>query len=429
MFTDPTRAPRASSFPPGQTPEASVRDRLITLLNGGEDGRSSLRTFQAVGSAIVGGSYLVYLVAASGSFARFGDLAAPWWLPMSIAVVIASGLGLAWVGVSGRLDWLLPVAVSAAIAYLVVMTLWFVAWGGVPTGIDEGSPTIVVWFTMLPELACVALVLAERPVLAFANLIVAGALSEAVGSFAWTGVYGWDSILRTFWSTAWGAVFLAVGIAAVSFAWRLDQTRSATIETARDLVREDTLDVDRRRADALVHDRIIAFLLALHPGRPSAATQSAANGVLHELDHWWDAPDQTDVRLDAREFVGRLRATVMQFGDAVGVRADIDASAAADYDGGTTSALLDATAEAVRNFYRHAGRDASCVVLGQIGDDAITVTVADDGAGFDPEGTPPGRVGVSFGITGRMAVIPGGSSSVLSAPGHGTRVRVRWERP
>ncbi|MCF8568742.1 ATP-binding protein [Gordonia sp. HY002] len=151
--------------------------------------------------------------------------------------------------------------------------------------------------------------------------------------------------------------------------------------------------------------------------------------MLHELDHWWDAPDQISIRLDAPEFVGRLRATVAQFGDTVAVRADVSASRAAEYDDETTSALLDATAEAVRNFYRHAGAGASCVVLGEVGDDAITVTVADDGTGFDPEATPPGRIGVSFGITGRMAVVSGGSSSVLSAPGHGTRVRLRWVRP
>lgn len=406
-----------------------MRSRLITILNGGEDGRSSLDTLKAVGSVIVGGSYLVYLVAASGSFARFGDLAASWWLPLSIVVVIASGLGLVWVGVGARLRSLLPVAATAAIMYLVVMALWFVAWRGVSTGIDEGSPTIVVWFTMLPELACVALVLAERPVLAFANLIAAGVLSEAAASFAWTGVYGWDSILRTLWSTAWGAVFVAVGTAAVAFSRRLDQTRSVTIETARGLGREDTLDVERRRADALVHDRIIAFLLALRPGQPEVATQSVAIGVLHELDHWWDVPDREAVRIDAREFVGRLRATVAQFGEVVAVRADIDASPATRYDDDSTWALLDATAEAVRNFYRHAGADASCVVLGEVSDDAITVTVADDGTGFDPDATPPGRIGVSFGITGRMAAVAGGSSSVLSAPGHGTRVRLRWRLP
>lgn len=428
MFTDPNSTPRSHQALPARTRDMPEGVRIRAILQNGAGGQSALGTLQAVGSTILGASYLLYLIAAIGSFARFGDLAAPWWLPLSIVVVVGSGLGLVWVGVGGRLDRLLRVAVASAAAYLVVMALWFVAWSGASAGPDQGSPTIVVWLTMVSELACFALTLAGRPVLAFANLIVASTVSEAAASFAWAGAYGWDSILRTIWSTSWGAVYLAGAAVAVAFARRLDQTRSVTVETARDLAREDTRDIERRRADALVHDRIIAVLLELRSGRPSQATRSAASGVLHEIDHWWDAADRREVRLDAREFVERLRTTVARHGDTVAVRADVDASPAARYPDESTSAILDATAEAVRNFYRHAGSDASGVILAVVGDDELAVTVADDGVGFEPDETPPGRLGVSFGITGRMASVPGGSSSVLSAPGHGTRVRLQWER-
>ncbi|MCF8586975.1 sensor histidine kinase [Gordonia liuliyuniae] len=407
-------------------PNMPLVRRLATVVSGAETGRSSLQTLQAVGSAIVGAAYFVYLIAATSSFARFGGLAASWWLPLSMVVVVASGLGLFWVGVSGRLDRLLPVAAAAAIAYLVLMTLWFVAWNGTSTRSGDADPTIIVWFTIIPALACLALVLAERPFLAVANLIVAGALSEAVAS---AGDYGLDTVLRSVWSIAWCAVYLAMGATSVAFARRLDQTRSATVAAARDLAREDIRDIESRRADALVHDRIIAFLLALPPGHPTSATRSAAAAVLHELDHWWDEPIEADAPVDAREFVQRLRTTVARLGADVAVRADVDASVTARYHDDTTPALLDSAAEAVRNFHRHAGSEASCVVLAVVHDDEITVTVADDGIGYDPDETPPGRLGVSFGITGRMAAVPGGSSSVLSAPGHGTRVRLRWERP
>ncbi|WOC13048.1 sensor histidine kinase [Gordonia sp. MP11Mi] len=410
MFTHQSSAPLA---------------RRLAAVCKGDEHRSSLQKLQSVGSTIIGGAYFVYLIVATGSFARFGGLTSSWWVPLSVVVVVASGLGLCWVGVSGRLDRLLPVAVAASIGYLALMTLWLATWNGTSPQSADVDPTIIVWFTIIPALSCLALVLAERHVLAVVNLILAGTLSEAVAS---AGDYGVGTVLRAVWSIAWCAVFLVVGATSVAFARRLDQTRSATVEGARDLAREDVRDIERRRADALVHDRIIAFLLALEPGRPTSATRASAAGVLDELDHWWDEPIEADTPVDAREFVQRLRTTVARLGDDVAVRADIDTEASTRYLGDTTSALLDASAEAVRNFHRHAGSDASCVVLAVVHDDEIIVTVADDGIGYEPGETQPGRLGVSFGIFGRMAAVPGGSSSVLSAPGQGTRVRLRWAR-
>lgn len=412
MFTDPSRAP--------------LRNGPGPLLLRGAAGRSSLENLQAAGAAIIGGSYLVYLFAATSAFAKFGEFAASWWLPLSMVVVVASGLGLIWVGLRGRLDMLLPVSVAAASAYLVLMALWFPAWNGYAFRPDGAGSTIIIWFAIIPELACLALILAQRPLLAVANLLVAAPLSEIVTS---AGDYGWDTVLRSLWSIAWCAVFMGMTATATAFARTLDETRSATVATARGLVRDDVREIERRRADALVHDRIIAFLLALSPGRPTPAARSTAAGVLHELDHWWDEPVDEDAPVDAREFVERLRTEVSRLGGDVTVRADVTASTSARYSDDVAPALLDAAAEAVRNVHRHAGPDASCVVLAVVRDDEIAVTVADDGVGYDPDSTPPGRIGVSFGITGRMEAVPGGSSSVLTAPGHGTRVRLEWNRP
>jgi hypothetical protein len=266
-------------------------------------------------------------------------------------------------------------------------------------------------------------------VLAVVNLVVAVVLSEAASALAWTGQLDYRFWVQAFWSVAFGGVYLMLTAAAVVFAHRLDLARVATVTTARDRVNEDLHEVDRRRLDALVHDRIIAFLLALKPGRPEPALRAAAGGVIDELDHWWDPTVGQSDLLDGREFVQRIRTTAASLGDAVVVRGDLDSDATGRFDAEVTQALLDATAEAVRNFYRHAGSDASCVVIAAVSDAAITVTIADDGSGFDPSATRAGRLGLSFGITGRMASISGGSSSIASAPGHGTRIRLHWERP
>jgi signal transduction histidine kinase len=78
--------------------------------------------------------------------------------------------------------------------------------------------------------------------------------------------------------------------------------------------------------------------------------------------------------------------------------------------------------EALENTVRHAG--ARILELGlALNGPAITLTVADDGVGFDPA---PGEQGAHFGLLGmrERAELSGGELLVESRPGQGTRVRL-----
>jgi signal transduction histidine kinase len=82
---------------------------------------------------------------------------------------------------------------------------------------------------------------------------------------------------------------------------------------------------------------------------------------------------------------------------------------------------LRAAQESLANVRRHAGATSIDVVL-TFDEDGATVTVTDDGVGFDP--TAP-REGFGLdGLTSRVQVV-GGLVDVASDPGRGTRVRVR----
>ncbi|MFN8158955.1 MAG: sensor histidine kinase [Candidatus Nanopelagicales bacterium] len=84
-------------------------------------------------------------------------------------------------------------------------------------------------------------------------------------------------------------------------------------------------------------------------------------------------------------------------------------------------AALRATQEAVSNATRHSGAQHVEVVLGY-DEDGATITVTDDGSGFDTTAPPTG-----YGLTGIVARVEevGGIAVVESAPGEGTKVRVR----
>ena len=82
--------------------------------------------------------------------------------------------------------------------------------------------------------------------------------------------------------------------------------------------------------------------------------------------------------------------------------------------------------EALRNAEKHA--QATCVeVVLEVGLSDVTLLVADDGRGFDPYASHPGHFGLQLMCEQAMAI--GAALKLVSAPGRGTRVRVRVDRP
>ncbi|MGK2882550.1 MAG: sensor histidine kinase, partial [Mycobacterium sp.] len=90
-------------------------------------------------------------------------------------------------------------------------------------------------------------------------------------------------------------------------------------------------------------------------------------------------------------------------------------------DGRTANAIVAVVREAINNANRHAR--ATCIVIDV---SPSTVTVTDDGVGFDPITTTLGH-GVAESIVGRMRRA-NGTASVRSSPGGGTVVTVNWHQ-
>jgi signal transduction histidine kinase len=82
--------------------------------------------------------------------------------------------------------------------------------------------------------------------------------------------------------------------------------------------------------------------------------------------------------------------------------------------------------EALRNVARHAGTGRAHVSVRETGN-GLVVEVSDQGRGFDPRLVAASRRGIRESILGRMEAV-GGDAEVISAPGEGTRVVLRWPR-
>ena len=187
----------------------------------------------------------------------------------------------------------------------------------------------------------------------------------------------------------------------------LDESRRSARDAERALSVERARGRARARSNGLIHDYVLS---ALVPDPPSSATMDTEQlrGVFDALvapgqPHW-------SVTLDLPSDQWRIPCDVGR-------------------------ALSAATHEALNNVRVHAGSDASnpskpaqCRVEVVGRRDCVRVTITDTGCGFDVSRGTEGRHGVSQSIVERMRAI-GGSATLASRPGGGTRVTLEWRAP
>ena len=183
----------------------------------------------------------------------------------------------------------------------------------------------------------------------------------------------------------------------------------------------------RRRADNFIHDRILSVLKVI----PTESTETAqlragAREALADLDTAAAEPDESSAR--SSELLAALTRRLRAIGgDDVVISDSITKDLNLPQE--TAQALIDAAAEALRNSLTHAaGPDRGPIVrTASLRSDAdgVTITVSDDGRGFDPEHTRTSRYGVSGSIIARMRDAQG-QARIDSSPGAGTTVTLSW---
>lgn len=184
--------------------------------------------------------------------------------------------------------------------------------------------------------------------------------------------------------------------------------------------------VEQRESARIAHDRVMSVLNAAAmltgPTPPELAESARASLSLFERTPPEDEPDRhaTDVqsliKLMAHKFDPKYK---------VDLSADASLVPAVCAD-----AVIDACAEAMRNSVRHAP-DAERRLAGFISADRISVTISDNGLGFNPRDIAEDRMGVRGSLLGRMQDVPGGALDIQSGAALGTTVTVTvlWERP
>ncbi|MGN6743082.1 MAG: sensor histidine kinase [Amnibacterium sp.] len=360
----------------------------------------------------------------------FGLLAVPdlqaqlHYYPMWWSLAALAGVVLAPV-VMGLVAFFVPLAViralaavSAASALLAQASLPLVCGAVLPSG---RAP----WLDDVIALGAIVSLLAVRP--AWAALI---ALCTACLTVVdrWAVTPGHDlltGVQNGLYVFLFCITFLALGVMTFRSARAADLAESAAVEAAASTAADAARDRERGRINALVHDRVLATLLAAARPVPGSETLRRADAAraLAELQALLADHGETGSPLDGEGFAWSIQATTTELApEAVfgyEVHSDVLIPPPA------VEALTAATEEALRNSLLHANATNRTVHV-HVGEDGVRVDVLDDGVGFDPTRVPQARLGISESIRGRMEDLPGGSGVVVSTPGVGTRVQLRW---
>jgi len=131
--------------------------------------------------------------------------------------------------------------------------------------------------------------------------------------------------------------------------------------------------------------------------------------------------------LDDLGLIPALHTFMKNFKAETGIRVSLSAFAAVEQlHGDKRTVLYRVAQEALTNVARHAQASQVDVKLQKL-DDAVCMTITDDGKGFSTECAVRAKKGKRLGLLGmreRLEII-GGSFTVSSAPGKGTTVLAR----
>jgi len=245
------------------------------------------------------------------------------------------------------------------------------------------------------------------------------AVAATLGAFARLN-YAIFPSLYTEWFYA-GDV-LRLGCFLAVFAGAVHETRRLQAQLAQAAVVDERHRIARNIHDGVAQD--LAFLVqqlrssADEPVPPRRIERlvDAAERALDESRH----AIASLARATDSALADALATTAREAGEREGSIVETDLAGDVAVPADVQEELLRVVREAVINAARHGRAARIHVSLRQR--PALTVTVEDDGSGFDPGASPPGRLGLA-GMAARVERL-GGRLDIESSPGHGTRVRI-----
>ena len=369
---------------------------------------------------------LVFLALNFTSIVQQSAYLHPAWTISSALIVFGLPPALALTSPALKLVQLRRGLASYAIAFAAIII------GFVPAMVARPMPSeLSPWPLGLYSMSAVAAALAWRAPLAWGYLVVVSLLVVPVRVLAAGPEYLTRGLQDALFSVGFVALFTALALVTMRNARAVDAAAADARSVATRAASAAARSREQARLDALIHDEIMTSLLyaADYTAEIAGAVQAQATRALAELGRLNASDGSAPGAVSAQNFTSRVRSTVLELSSAtvVEVRGDREQQ----IPGEVAAAFAEATSEAVRNSLLHAGPDGRTVQRAVVVtlDDSVSITIEDDGVGFNPRTVPPHRLGIAASIRGRLAAVPGGRARVRSRPGDGTLVTLDWTAP
>lgn len=354
----------------------------------------------------------------------------PWHLALMIGVfaplaltILACATGIGVRVCAGLLAVVLPLALIA----------WPIATAG--RGADAGANAAVTvteqpWIWYLLNIATVAAVMAFRMPLQIAWAVLVPVL------YAVARIVQLDAdaaataavILDAVFAMILAGVVIALGWMLRTVALGIDRARRDAVDSYAAAAAADAVETERIAVAALMHDSVLAALIAAERAetpREEALAAAMAREALTRLanaDH--DSGEGSDDPVAPAGIAAGIQAAARELGAALTVRAEV-ASDAGVLPGRVARALVLAATQAIANAVQHAGA-AGLQVTVQARAAGIRVRIADAGGGFDPAAIPEDRLGIRGSIVARTAAV--GGRARVQTTASGTVVTLEWGR-
>jgi signal transduction histidine kinase len=255
-------------------------------------------------------------------------------------------------------------------------------------------------------------------------------------------VYGYVRLIQgefspVFWTTtAFDVSFtLILSVVIISLGWMfrsvaagVDDARGRAVSTYATAAAAAALEEERVEMAALMHDSVLAALIAAERADTVRARDLAvgmAREALTRLANTEASVSQegSDEPIGTAQIVIELRRALSEIGADAVVE---ERGGVGLIPGRAARALVLATRQAIGNAVAHAhGRGLHIIAEGN-GDEGMTVTVSDSGPGFDLDAISEDRLGIRASIIARMAGVAG--TARIDSDSSGTTVVLGWER-
>ena len=312
-----------------------------------------------------------------------------------------------------------------AFVYLGTLLLWPLASQGM-----DADPGTEPWIWYLVNVATIAAILAFPLGLQIAWTalvpLVFGVIRLIEGDFArefWAPV-----LLDVSFALILGGILLTLAWLFRAIGVNVDETRMRAVESYGLAAAADAAEQERVEVAALMHDSVLAALIAAERAGTDRERGLAAVMAREALTRLANAEGDPEETSDEPRDAATIADEIEEVARDLGVDITAERLILGDHPGvpgRVAHALSLAAMQAITNAVEHADGEGLAVSVRAVPDPVrVRIEVRDTGGGFDHDKVPDDRLGIRGSIIARVAAV-GGTATIVSGE-RGTTVRIEW---